>query len=85
MSKSTVEQLVGKLLIDAAFRTTVIADPASALAGYDLTDEERDAFTRIDTSSFDAAASHLQRRLSKYSNASHLPWRIGENILPDCR
>ena len=68
MSKATVEQLIGKLLIDAAFRSSVITDPASALAGYDLTDEERDAFTRIDTASFDAAASHLDRRLSKGSN-----------------
>lgn len=68
MSKSTVEQLVGKLLIDAAFRSAVVAEPASALAGYDLTDEERDAFTRIDASSFDAAASHLDKRLTKISN-----------------
>lgn len=65
MSKSTVEQLVGKLLIDAAFRSAVITDPASTLAGYDLTDEERAAFTRIDTSSFDAAARYLDPRLSK--------------------
>ena len=85
MSKVTVEQLIGKLLIDAAFRNTVVAGPASALAGYDLTDEERDAFTRIDTSSFDAAASHLDQRLSKATNASQFPWRIGQNILPDCR
>ena len=91
MSKSTVEQLVGKLLIDAAFRTTVIADPASALAGYDLTDEERDAFTRIDTSSFDAAASHLDQRLSKEPTGRATGFfqpRIGVmggNILPDCR
>ncbi len=65
MSKASVEQVVGKMLMDAAFRNEVTANPTSALVGYDLTAEERDAFAQMDTSSFDAVASQLDARLSK--------------------
>lgn len=65
MSKASVEQVVGKMLMDAAFRNAVTANPASALAGYDLTAEERDAFAQMDLSSFDAMAAELGTRLSK--------------------
>lgn len=65
MSKSTVEQLIGKMMLDGAFRASVTANPSQALAGYDLTDEERAAFAQMDASAFDAAASRLDTRLSK--------------------
>ena len=66
MSKATVEQLIGKLLIDAAFRNAVVADPANALAGYDLSDEERAALLAgLNAKSFDALAGELEVRLSK--------------------
>ncbi len=65
MSQATVQQLISKLVSDAGFRSAVGSNPASALAGYDLSDAEREAFTRMDLSSFDGAASGLDERTSK--------------------
>ncbi len=65
MSKASVEQVIGKLLIDADFRQAVAANPTEALAGFDLTAEEREALSKIDTSSVEAAAGELDLRTSK--------------------
>ena len=71
MSKVTVEQLIGKLLIDAAFRNTVVADPASALGGYDLTDAERaSVLSGLQAESFDTLARELEPRISKATRAT---------------
>jgi len=65
MSQATLQQLISKLMSDAGFRSAVGTDPASALAGYDLTDAEREAFMRVDMSSFDSTASGLDGRTNK--------------------
>ncbi len=71
MSKAGVEQVIGKLRMDADFRKAVTASPAEALAGYDLTTEEREAFAHIAAASLEAAASELDSRISKV--LIHLP------------
>ncbi len=71
MSKASVEQVIGKLLIDADFRKAVAANPAEALAGYELTTEEREALSKVDVASFEAAAGEIDRRISKV--LIHLP------------
>jgi hypothetical protein len=43
MSKAAVEALVQKALADANFRKQIKENPDAALAGYDLTSEERAA------------------------------------------
>lgn len=68
MSQATVKQLIGRLMSDAAFRGALAADPASALAGFDLTNAEREAFVRADLSPFDSAASGLDARTNKVPN-----------------
>lgn len=45
---------------DASFRALLARDPAAALAGYDLTDDERAAFH-----SGTARAERLEERMSK--------------------
>ncbi len=65
MSQATVTQLISRLMSDAGFRSAVATTPTSALAGYDLTDAERAAFTRVDMSSFDGVASGLDERTNK--------------------
>ncbi len=57
MSQATVTQLIVRLMNDAGFRSAVGSAPMSALTGYGLTDAEREAFTRVDMSSLDGAAS----------------------------
>ena len=65
MSQAGVEQVIGKLVMDPEFRAAVAKDANAALAGYDLTDEERDGLSRVDASSFEQAASALDERATK--------------------
>ena len=65
MSQAGVEQVIGKLVMDAEFRAAVAKDPQAALADYDLTDEEREGLSRVDTSTFEQAASALDDRATK--------------------
>jgi hypothetical protein len=65
MSKSNVEQIVGKLIIDADFRQAVKANPGQVLAAYDLTPEERETLSQIDLGTFEEAATQLDARISK--------------------
>ena len=68
MSRAAVEQVVGKLLIDSEFRNSVRSDGASALAGYDLTDEERERVLQAEPQ-FEEAARTLDTRVTKLG-----PW-----------
>ena len=65
MSQAAVEQVMGRLVLDRAFRAQVVADPAQALAEFDLTVEERQGFTALDLAEFDRGASELEERVSK--------------------
>jgi len=49
MSRTAMEQALGKLVMDVAFRDAFFRDPtaASLAAGLELTDEERGALGRI--------------------------------------
>ncbi len=64
MSKAGIEQVISKLLIDADFRKAVAANPREALAGYDLTAEERDQLASIDLSNVQRP-DELEARISK--------------------
>ncbi len=75
MSRTVVEQVIGKLLIDTAFRKAVAANPAEALAGFDLTAEEREVLSGLDASGMEAAAKELDSRISKV--LIHLPGAQG--------
>ena len=48
MSKSTVNQVIQRAVSDAAFRRQLQANPGKALAGFDLTPDERAAITSGD-------------------------------------
>lgn len=65
MSKAAVEQILGKLILDAEFRASVYANPASALAGYDLTPEEMQSLSQVDKEEMHQAVSELDQRISK--------------------
>lgn len=44
MSRETLEEILARAMEDDAFRTQMLTSPADALAGYDLSAEERHAF-----------------------------------------
>lgn len=60
MSQQAVDSVLERAMNDAAFRAQLARDPAKALAGYDLTPEERAAFQRGR-----ARAERLEERMSK--------------------
>lgn len=65
VSHQAVQEILEKTLSDTAFRAALLADPGTALAEYDLSDEERLALqdVAVDASGPDAQA--LDQRQSK--------------------
>ncbi len=63
MSKQTVNQLIQRAVSDAAFRRELQRDPASALAGFDLSKDERAAITSGDPTRLTALG--VDQRMSK--------------------
>ncbi len=65
MSQQCLNQVVERASEDELFRQQLADDPETALAGYDLTDEERGALLRGD-----ATGSHdlgVDARISKWA------------------
>jgi hypothetical protein len=65
MSQAAVEQVVGKLVLDRAFRTLMTSNMSQALAAYDLTEGERASFKGIDLDDFHQSVTGLDERVSK--------------------
>jgi hypothetical protein len=60
VTQQTLDAVLERAMNDAAFRAQLARDPTKALAGYDLTPEERAAFQRGS-----ARAERLEERMSK--------------------
>jgi hypothetical protein len=65
MSQQTVEQIIGRLVIDKEFRARMNTDRAATLAAFDLTDDERSALANVNLEEFNAGISSLDQRVSK--------------------
>ena len=65
MSQKVVEQIIGRMLLDREFRKLVAADMGKALAGYELSEDERNGLKNIDLNDFHQAVSGLDERISK--------------------
>jgi len=63
MSKGAVNQVIQKAIGDAAFRRQLQSDPGKALAGFDLTKDERSAITSGDPAGLTALG--VDQRMSK--------------------
>lgn len=63
MSRQTVNQVIQKAISDAAFRRQLQRDPAGALAGFELTADERSAITSGDPTRLTALG--VDQRMSK--------------------
>ena len=65
MSQKSVEQILGRMLLDGEFRKQVAGDMVQALAGYDLTETEREGFKNMDLDDFHKTVTGLDERVSK--------------------
>ena len=61
MSQQALEAILGRALLDRAFREDLFADPDALLAPHELTPTERLALMRMDAESLDACAGLLAR------------------------
>ena len=76
MSGEAREMIVERAMTDAAFRALLARDPAAALAGYDLTPEERATFT-----TGTARAERLEERISKTDLSAGMSIKTSSPIL----
>jgi hypothetical protein len=67
-----VEQIIGKLIIDPAFRQAFKADRQKALARYQLTAAERNGLMQFDVQALEVAVRNLQ--LSKAVPTESMFW-----------
>ena len=71
MSRYEVNSVLYRLKKEPEFRTRFAADPAGTLAGADLTDAERAAFTRRDMRALNELGGYLHLVLSIPGMAAH--------------
>lgn len=65
MSLSGVQAVIGRAATDAEFRKLLMENPEEALQGYDLTEEEKQALTSLDTEKLESFSQSLDERLTK--------------------
>ncbi len=72
MSRYAVNSLLYRLKKDRAFRERFNQDPENALAGLDLTEEERAAFLARDMQRINALGGYLHLVMSVPGMAAHV-------------
>jgi hypothetical protein len=80
MTQAAVQTVIGRAVMDAAFRQALFTDPAQALAGYDLSVDERAALQALNAEQVAAFAGSLDERISKsmYGIFSEPQGRLGD-------
>ena len=68
MSQQALEAIIGRATLDVQYRNLLFADPERALAGYDLTKEERAALLSVDAETLDAFADRLGVHMARKGN-----------------
>jgi len=65
MSQEAVEAVIGKALLNAKFRTALLANPDQALAVFDLSRAEITKLKRLDVETLDVLADWLDEQGSE--------------------
>lgn len=81
MSKGTVNQVIQRAISDAAFRRQLQSDPKKALAGFDLTTDERSAITGGDPGKLTALG--VDQRMSKAFSLGGISAASASTVSPD--
>jgi hypothetical protein len=69
MSIEAFETVIGKAVLEAAFRDALLADPDQALAGYELTEQEIHILKCIDGETIEVVGHMLDARVSQIKSA----------------
>jgi hypothetical protein len=65
MSQQAVQNLIGRAVMDEAFRKLLFSDPDKAFEGYDLTEEEKKILRALDADEVASFAGKLDERITK--------------------
>jgi hypothetical protein len=65
MSAESVEQVIGKAVVDGEYRELLFSEPDKALEGYELTEEESTALKGIEREKLDAVVTVIEDRISR--------------------
>jgi len=65
MSQKAVQSLIGRAVMDEAFRKLLFSDPDKAFEGYDLTEEEKKILRALDAEEVASFAGKLDERITK--------------------
>lgn len=65
MTMDAIEQVIGRAVLDEEFRELLFSDPEKALAGFDLTDEEREKLLTLAQDEFRESLGGLGKRITK--------------------
>lgn len=65
MTMDAIEQVIGRAVLDEEFRELLFSDPEKALAGFDLTDEERKKLLAMAQEEFRESFGGLGKRITK--------------------
>jgi len=78
MSAQSVESVLSKAMSDAAFADALFADPEKALAGYDLTAEEKANFKKLSRAEFNKAMDGTPEERQSFASIAmnHNPSRL---------
>ncbi|MBE2221354.1 MAG: Franean1_4349 family RiPP [Anaerolineae bacterium] len=65
MSDTALKEIIDRATKDEKFRNQLFTDPEKALAGYELSDEDRETLENINADNFDQFAGGLGDRSTK--------------------
>ena len=65
MSLEQIQDIIGRALVEKEFCEVLFDDPDSALAGYELTEEEKGALKSIKREKFDTVKAEVEERISR--------------------
>ena len=71
MSTENVQNIIGRAIVEAEYRSLLFDNPEKALEGYELTEDETQSLKSLDKERFDEAASQVEERISKSGLALH--------------
>jgi hypothetical protein len=71
MSQRDLEAVIGRAIVDKAFRELLFADPDAALQVYELSEGELAALRKVDAETLDACGGSLGKQVLKALTRNH--------------
>lgn len=65
MAEDHVAQIIGRAVTDSQFRALLLSNPEEALAGYSLTQDEKEALLQIKQEDLEDFGGKLDKRITK--------------------